>query len=428
MLNASASEATTTVTDGSITMAKLSSDVKENLGGNTTDLSAYYCATAESGTLANDGTVGSGNGFVTEHLPVIPSETLVLGSELVVKVAFYTKTKTYISSTSVTSGLNNYTVPSNAYFARYQLVYANGNIPPRPFEVRRRETPENKTFFDLIKSPIQTVIDVGVTGDSNTAGYGLPSGSYSWAVLLGNAISADTEYKYNCTSGYTENIGATRYSSGFNFKKNSEFSIWTDASSITISIASNYSSAWKWLVDGTESGTASSTTLTLDGNFHKVTAQFTSGQAVNPAFTIAKTITFTNSATSGVSSQNVNIPTGKDWLLIMIGTNDRRGDISGFKDPILEYYQRGTFIVPFPNHKTDSSYTHSELETYSSLMFVMKNLGFEIVNCSSENAFAFYDDTLYQSDKIHISAKGHRLMANIIGGKLGFPIYLKDES
>lgn len=418
-------EATTTVQDGSITTQKLAPDVIALINSDNNSGPEYYSSYSTTvNILNNDGTEGTGNAKLTEYLPVVPGDVLTLSQNLTTKVGFYTESKTFLSIQTMGTGIQDYTVPLNAVYARFQNVYSGGN--PIPFRVKRMKQPKNKSFFDLIRSPLKSTVNVGFTGDSNTAGYGLPSGSKSWANLFIDELSALTTFGFGVSSRWVECIGATSYSTGYNFKTNGEISIWTDASSITLGIGSNYSSAWKWLVDGVESGTASSATLTLDGQLHKVTVHFTGGQATDPYFTITKTISCENDAVTGVGPVNVTIPSGKDWLLIMIGTNARNTIWKELKNTYCEYDGKGCFIVPFPNHKTDSSYTHSQMETLSSLIDLFKAFNYEIINLSAENAFPFYDDTLFQSDKIHYSAKGHRIMANMISGRLGLPLYLEE--
>lgn len=421
-------EAITTVQNDSITRQKLNADVASKIDGLYRDIEiAYAYPTYTKATINNDGTVNtSGTGRVTNMLPVIPDETLVLNNKLTTKIAYYASDESFISLVGMTTGLNNYVVPSNARYARYQNEYSNG--VPMPFYVRRKTMPENKTFFDLIRSPLKQKPKIGFSGDSNTLGYGLSSGAKSWANLFIDGLSGLSVFQYNHTSKWVEVVGAQSYGTGTDFVQFSEISIWTDADEVTLIYGSNYSSAWKWLIDGVESGTASSTTISLDGELHKVTVQFTGGQLTNAGFQINKTITCTNTAESGVGLLNVTVGTGNDWEFIMIGTNDRSRFISGLNSTFAEYVWKGTLVVPFPNHKTDSSYTHSQMEVYSSLITAFESMNWQIVNLAAENAFPFYDDTLYQSDKIHISAKGHRIIANMVSGKLGLPLYLKDES
>ena len=65
------------------------------------------------------------------------------------------------------------------------------------------------------------------------------------------------------------------------------------------------------------------------------------------------------------------------------------------------------------------------MQAYTFEMEMFRHFGYEILNMSDVNAAPFYDDTYYQSDKIHYNAAGHRVMANMIAGRLGLPIYLQ---
>ena len=375
--------------------------------------------------INNDGTLGTGTGWVSDYLPVIPGETLVFSSATTKKVAYYDESKTFISILTTSTDLNEYTVPSTAFFVRKEDVYNGGGAQYAP--MRYLPTPENKTFADLILSPLKTTIFVGFTGDSNTIGYGLQSPDKSWANLIAEAISGVTSCRFDMNSEWVESFGFSGYSGQANFKKYSQMSIWTDAASITLGAANNYSSAWQWYVDGVyQTGHDSTTTLTLDGSLHKVTAHFTNGQLVAPFFTIAKTITTENTGVSGVSISNMTFNQTYDWIFIMIGTNHRSSYYKvDFK--FAYYYGRGCFVVPFPNHKSDNTYNISQLQAYHQMIDLFGNQGYFIVDCAAENAAPFIDSTLYQSDNIHFNAKGHKVIANMVAGKLGLPIYVQAE-
>ncbi len=379
--------------------------------------------THESGVLANDGTVTTGTGYVSVYLPVIPDEILVFSSATTAKIAYYDKNKTFISLVSIASGINEYTVPSTAFFVRKQENYTGG--APNYAPMRYMPTPENKTFADLILSPLKTSIFVGFTGDSNTKGYGLSSGDKPWADIIADAITGVTSCRFDMNSPWVESFGFAPYSGQANFKTNSQMSIWTDAASITLGRSESYSSTWQWYVDGVyQTGVDSTQTLALDGTLHKVTVKFTGGQLVAPFFTIAKTITTENTGVTGASIQNMTFNRTYDWIFIMIGTN-HRSQYYKVDFNFAYYYGRGCYVVPFPNHKSDNSYNISQLQAYHQMMDIFSNMGYFIVDCAAENAAPFIDNTLYQSDKIHFNALGHKIIANMVAGKLGLPIYVQ---
>lgn len=386
---------------------------------------AYAYPQYTKGAIANDGTVTESElSCYTELLPVIPGETIVLSSNLTKRVAYYAEDGTFISLLSMTSGLNEYVVPHDAYYARFENQYPNGLVVP--LSIRRKETPENRCFYDLVMSPIKSKPQIGITGDSNTYGYGLSDTSKSWANLFGSVLQEITELRYPANGPWTEVFGALIYSSGYNFMKHSEFSIWTDADSLTMAPSNNYGSAWDWYVDGElQDGNTSAESITLDGNFHKVTVRFTSGQAVTPAFVITKEIAVENVATSGSGFGNVTIPTGKDWLLVMIGTNDTDKTSFGYRRDWRMYAHKGTYVVPFPKHNADS-FPYPMAKVYGAFAKTFEDMGYEIVNVSDIAGAVFYDDALFAgSDLIHYSENGHRVIANIVSGKLGLPIYFK---
>lgn len=390
---------------------------------------AYIYPTYSAKSLNNDGTLSDSQiAYSTDYLPVEEGEPLILSSALTTKVAYYNASKTFLNLISTTTGINVYTVPAGAKYARYQNVL-QGAV--RPFNVRAKGTPTNNSFVDLIWGSLKSSPSICITGDSNVAGYGLSDSSLSWANLFMNSLISDiTTVGFNpAKSKFCEQFGANKYSTGdYNYKQYSQCTIWTDATSVTLNIHTSYSSTYDWYVDDMiQTGFTTTSTLTgLDGNLHKITVKFTGGQAVNPSFTINKSITFTNKGYSGVSSNNVQWDTGKDWLIIMIGTNNRAINPSGIMTNLLEYYGKGTFVCPFPNHKTDSSYTYTQLQAYSNMVRLFEEYGYEILN-TDMFANEFYDnDELYQSDLIHFNALGHRKIANIVSGMMGFPLCLKE--
>lgn len=387
----------------------------------------YSYPTYTQAALNADGTLNaSGLGYVTDKLPVVPGETLWLNGNACNKVAYYDSSGAFLSDVSIATGLNSYIVPSGAAYAIYQVSLSGGTA--RPLAIRTLDKPENKTFADLILSPLKTNLSIGITGDSNTYGYGLSDTSLSWANLFANELSQISQMRYSHDSPWVEALGAHGYSVGYNFKPGSQMTIWTDAGELSLSIDTNYSSAWEWYVDDVlQIGQDSMATIVLDGTLHKITVKFTSGQAVNPHFELSKTISFENVAVSGVSTSNVTIPEDKDWLLIMIGTNNRTAIPYAISNKFWAYAGKGTYIVPFPNHKTDVSYAVSQMQLYATIKEIFRCHGYETIDCSDVNAYAFYDDALYQSDLIHFNAAGHRVICNMVSGKMELPAMLKSE-
>lgn len=396
-------------------------------GSTVTDVSLYYLYPEySSGTLNTDGTVNtSGIGYVTAMLPVVAGETLVLNSNTLTKVAYFDSTKTFLSLVSTTGGLAEYIVPNNAAYAIYQVIYDNGSV--RPLSVRYKEQPKNKGFLDLILSPIKSAVRIAFTGDSNTLGYGLTDTANSWANLFGAELAKITEIEYTMQSPWVESLGfKANGSAAVNFTAGSQIAIWTDAESVTFAYGNNYSSAWDCYVDDVKNADKSNAeTVALDGELHKVTIKFTAGQLIDPGFKIPKTITFENSAVSGVSIQNVVVPdaTTADWLLAMVGTNNRAGNFN--KNDILwkSWAGRGTYIIPAPNHKTDGTYTYSQQYVYAKIAENLKNCGLDVLNVSAITGGVFLDNTLYQGDLIHYNENGHKVIANIVSGALGLPCY-----
>ena len=395
-----------------------------------TDIStAYLYPTYSAKALNNDGTLSDSQiAYSTDYLPVEEGESLILSSALTTKVAYYNASKTFLNLISTTTGINVYTVPAGAKYAIFQNVL-QGSI--KPFNVRKKAVPINESFSDLIWSPLKSNPTICITGDSNTAGYGLSDASLSWANMFMDAIS-DNIQAVNYQSDnpkWCEQFGANKYSSAStNYKNYSQMSIWTDATSVRLNIKSNYSSTYDWYVDDVlQVGFTTTSELTgLDGNLHKVTVKFTGGQAVDPVFVITKNISYTNKGVSGVSSANMQFDSGKDWLIVMIGTNNRAINPGGININLVEYKGKGTYICPFPNHKTDSSYVYSQMYTYGNLIRLFKSYGYEILD-TGMFANEFYDnDELYQSDLIHFNALGHRKIANIVSGMMGFPLCLKE--
>ena len=426
-------EATTTVADGSITAQKMvdGAVTSAKLHPSATDeryFDPYMRVTYTIGGINDDGTINeSANYRLSCKLPVVAGETIWLNSSLTSAVAFYDKNGDFLSKLKISGGLKNYTVPVNAEYAIYQNDYSNGAVPT--FFVRKKQPFKNRNFADLILSPEKTVISVGLTGDSNTKGYGLSDGEKSWAELMMEELEKIDSVRFNNYSPYIEILGAHVYGQGLNFRAGSQITLWTDATWIELNYPQNYDSAFTWYKNGVEiADSAGVTELALDGEYSEITVKFTAGQMVNPGLNIPKTITHTNDAVVGVGAGNLTIKDGYDWFMIMVGTNDRNMlNKSSFSTNISKYSGKGTFIVPFPNHKVEESNIITQAQRFGEYRAFMECAGYEIIDCSDVNAWAFYDDSLYQTDKIHFSAKGHRVMCNMISGKIGLPVMLNQQ-
>lgn len=388
------------------------------------EVSDYYkYVSYTQATLNADGTLNeSGIGFTTDYLPVIPGETLFLSTNITAKVAFFSKNKDFIGQITVASGQTNYTVPENAALARFQNQYNGGS--PVPFECREKPQQGITRLKDLIFSPLHSSVDLLVTGDSNTYGYGLSDReNEGWAYLFAKMLATITEIHVGYMSPYAHAVAYSGYASSANFKTGSRLAIYTDAQSVTLNYGDAYSETWKWYVNDVEQAEAGKTISGLGDDVKKVEVRFTGGQTVNPNLSISKTITVTNKAIIGCGTGNCPIEAAHDWLVLMIGTNNRGvsgGMVNNGKD-YLAYAGKGTFIVPFPNRKIDASYVVSQAQAYGELTSTLRSINYEICDASDFGYAFIQDDSLYQSDMIHYSAKGHKAIANIVGGKLGFP-------
>lgn len=389
------------------------------------EVSDYYkYVSYTQGTLNADGTLNeSGIGFTTDYLPVIPGETLFLSTTITHEVAFYGKSKEYIGQITVASGQTNYTVPENAALARFQNAY-NGGSTVR-FECREKPQQGITCLKDLILSPLHSSVDLLVTGDSNTYGYGLSDReNEGWAYLFAKMLATITEIHVGYMSPYAHALAYSGYANGANFRTGSRLAIYTDAQSVTLKYGAGYGETWKWYVNDVEQAETEKTISGLGDGVKKVEVRFTGGQTVNPNLSISKTITITNKAIIGCGTVNCPIEEGHDWLVLMIGTNNRNVDggmiLSG--KAYLAYAGKGTYIVPFPNRKTAASYVASQAQVYGELASTLKSINYEICDASDFGYAFIQDDSLYQSDMIHYSAKGHKAIANIVGGKLGFPV------
>lgn len=384
----------------------------------------YKYVSYTQATLNADGTLNeSGIGFTTDYLPVIPGETLFLSTTVTNKVAFFSKSKEYIGQITVASDKTNYTVPETAALARFENVYNGGNTVR--FECREKPQQGITRLKDLILSPLHSAVDLLVTGDSNTYGYGLSDReNEGWAYLFAKTLATITEIRVGYMSPYAHALAYSQYASTANFRPGSRLAIYTDAQSVTLNYNVGYSETWKWYVNDVEQAETKKTISGLGDGVKKVEVRFTGGQTVDPNLSISKTITVTNSASVGCGIGNCKIEAGHDWLVLMIGTNNRGGSggmVSGGKD-YLAYAGKGTFIVPFPNRKTHASYVVSQAQVYGELTSTLRSINYEICDASDFGYAFIQDDSLYQSDMIHYSTKGHKAIANIVGGKLGFPV------
>lgn len=318
------------------------------------EVSDYYkYVSYTQATLNADGTLNeSGIGFTTDYLPVIPGETLFLSTNITAKVAFFSKNKDFIGQITVASGQTNYTVPENAALARFQNQYNGGSIVP--FECREKPQQGITRLKDLIFSPLHSSVDLLVTGDSNTYGYGLSDReNEGWAYLFAKMLATITEIHVGYMSPYAHAVAYSDYASSSNFRAGSRLAIYTDAQSVTLNYGDAYSETWKWYVNDVELAEAGKTISGLGDDVKKVEVRFTGGQTVNPNLSISKTITVTNKAVVGCGTDNCPIEAAHDWLVLMIGTNNRGvggGMVNNGKE-YLSYAGKGTFIVPFPNRK-----------------------------------------------------------------------------
>lgn len=380
-------------------------------------------------TINTDGTINtSGIAYVTRFLDCVPNEILDLSKPNQVKVAFYDMDKNFISITNITTSTNKYFTPNNAYYFRVENEYNGGT--PHLITVRTNKF-KNITFKDLICSPLKCNPKIQITGDSNTYGYGLSSTSLSWANLFISQLQTLTVFKYYPNSKWVISKGACGYSIYYNFKQYSSMEIDTDAETVTLKIDTSYDSAWKWYVDGvTDSTNDNQSVITLDKKLHTVKVEFTAGQAVNPYFQIEKTIECKNNGVSGVGISNVVIEDGYDWLLLMIGTNDRNiNNLYCNNYNLYQYCGKGTYIIPFPTWRVEDSYTASLMQMAVNLSESFRNIGFNILNCLDVASVSFCDTTkYYQGDLIHFNANGHILICNIVSAKLGLPTYLPFDS
>lgn len=375
------------------------------------------------GQISADGTVDTTKtAQVSKPFRCYPREVLHLSKQLTEKIAYYTAEMEFISATATIAGVFEYTTPDNAHWYRLQNQYSYGAISL--VTVRDKEL-KNRTFRDLVLSPIKCRPTICFTGDSNTYGYGLSSVEKSWANLFIAQLATIGELTYGPFSKWVRNCGAIGYSTGTNFKPGSYMEFVTDAENVTLKIGGNYDSTWTWYVDGiTDAANDNAASLALDGNAHTVRVVFTGGQAVNPLFSITKHITCINKAVSGVSTQNMEVESGCDWLIVMIGTNHRTTNTPQFKMSLVEYSGRGSFVLPVPTHKVDPNYTLSLFQTIPPLTELFEGFGFEVVNCVPELSSVFSDTKYLQGDRIHFSEAGHVIICNTVSAKMGLPTYL----
>ena len=375
------------------------------------------------GGIAADGTVDtSKTEQVTVPFRCYPREVLHLSKQLTSKIAYYTAEMEFISATAITAGVFEYITPDNAHWYRLQNQYSYGAIS---LITVREKALRNRTFRDLVLSPIRCRPTICFTGDSNTYGSGLSSVEKSWANLFIAQLATIGELTYGPFSKWVRNCGAISYGTGTNFKSGAYMEFVTDSEAVTLKIGLNYDSTWAWYVDGvTDAANNNTTSLALDGNAHTVRVAFTGGQAVNPLFSVTKHITCINKAVSGVSTQNMVVESGCDWLIVMIGTNHREANKNALKMSLAEYSGRGSYILPVPTHKVDPSYTLSLFQTIPPLTELFEAWGFEIINCVPELSAVFSDTKYLQGDKIHFSEAGHVIICNTVSARMGLPTYL----
>ncbi len=377
-------------------------------------------------SLNNDGTVSTQNPeMLTEYLPVISGETIWLNGNLTHKVAFYDAEKNFLSILTVADNLNSYIVPDGAAYARFQNT-ANGGAVCM-FPIRKKETPVNKSFADIILSPLKSDVIVGFVGDDNTMGEGLHVDEDSWANLMAYELYQNKSVRILPISRFAEVLGTFSTDNiALTYRAGSQFTFWTDSSFVELTCRSNQNAVFSWYQDDVEiPDSRCMTQMRFDYKFHKITVKFTAGEMTDVSFISNKLVISQNHSISTCTAETIQIPMDYDWIVLMVGTNDRKVlNLPFLTMQVGTYAGRGTFVVPFPNHKIDPSYEIAQYYRYGEYREYMRDLGFEIIDCSDVNSFAFYDDSLYQSNKIYFNAKGHRIMCNMIAGKMGLPIML----
>lgn len=375
------------------------------------------------GQIAADGTVDTTKaGRVSEPFRCYPREVLHLSNQLTTKIAYYTAAMEFISTATMAAGVFEYTTPDNACWYRLQNQYSYGEI--ELITVRDKEL-KNRTFRDLILSPIKCRPTICFTGDSNTYGYGLSSVDKSWANLFISQLGTIGELTYGAFSKWVRCCGVIKYSSGYNCKSGAYMEFVTDAENVTLKIENNYSATWAWYVDGvTDSASDNMESIALDGGTHTVRVMFTGGQAADTKFVISKSITCINKAVSGVSTGNMVVERGCDWLIVMIGTNHRNENKNKLNMSLVEYTGKGSYVLPVPTHKVDESYTLSLFQSITTLTEMFEAFGFEIINCVPELSPVFSNTKYLQNDQIHFTEAGHIIICNTVSAKMGLPTYL----
>ena len=381
------------------------------------------CGAYIQGKFNADGTVDTTKtGRISDPFRCYPREVLRLNNQLTQKIAYYTEGMGFISMTSVTAGVPEYTTPDNACWYRLENQYSYGDVAL--ITVREKEL-KNRTFRDLILSPIRCRPTICFTGDSNTYGYGLSAVEKSWANLFIAQLATIGELTYGPFSKWVRNSGVIRYGETVNCKAGAYMELVTDAESVRLNIGSNYSSAWEWYVDGvTDATNNNAESIALDGGLHTVRVRFTGGQSVGPEFAVTKSITCVNKAVSGVSTGNMAVESGCDWLVVMIGTNHRNGGKNKLHMSLTEYSGRGSYILPVPTHRDEESHTMSLFQTIPPLTELFEAWGFEVINCVPELSAVFSDTGYLQGDKIHFTEAGHVIICNAVSAKMGLPTYL----
>ena len=172
-------------------------------------------------------------------------------------------------------------------------------------------------------------------------------------------------------------------------------------------------------------------------------------EAIYMGFEWTRSMEFTNVGLSGANF--MTMPTTGiedcDMFIYMLGTNQRGGlynnqfEYYGVLNTLKDYKDKIIAILPpprggdetMPNGGTyDPAVNEWTSEAYinASIVEQYNRLGITYVDISAEMAMesARHYKTMLQSDLLHFSEEGHKILANVISAKLGIPTYYKLEA
>lgn len=280
--------------------------------------------------------------------------------------------------------------------------------------------PKKSAFYDH-----RIPCNVQVFGDSNTEGYGLPDTGTSWAGKLSNIIDG---LKTTIKTRPINWSVFSNYYSGYP-KLKTYGMIMMSAYTNKFVIRGSYITAVSVYIDDVEQTdmTSSDATYNVPLGYHKLKLVGKTGSNnVIESIEVSKIYSFTNSAVFGTHASRLEqIAVTGNVLLIMYGTNGRENenaaqeqgvDIEKFIKRAIATTGAEAFVItpPYCSATKDASYAVS----MANITQQLPDVNYIDIWTPMLIVSQLTDQSLTQSDGLHISQLGHNMICAVVAGAL----------